>query len=279
MSHTTEQLLVNQLVRSETINDKKANFVITSLEKHIGYPMLSTFYYDHQTLYILIDVAVLAYNVCDQIKRRKNGILALREPVVEWVTTVLQQTRGTSTALDFVTTSVPLGRLNYLKRHNDERTLRDLLRVADTSINSGAIAPTINYERIQAKVVDCLNRLTWFYRETNAIENKILINIVLEQCSLSMLDGIEEKDLDIIAQFLLRVWVDIRPPAENDLGEVLYNFAIELTDNDEAIAAKITGMVLDYVFRKEMVADIIVDKQAALKLLLDAKELLLSQKK
>ncbi|EKE39188.1 hypothetical protein ENUP19_0113G0010 [Entamoeba nuttalli] len=265
-----------EFIRQETFNEKKAEFVHECFNEFLEKERIVELVQEMDEIYQMIEVAVLAWNVCDQIKKRKNGILALREPVFEWVESVMEKLKITNRAsvIERIGYSVSLGRLNYMKRHSELKTMRDLIRIADIQTEP----LKVSYDDINKKIVDCFNEITWFYQETDSIERKILMKIMLEQCPLCWIDSVEKDKLKEVVSFLVMVWTKVKPPMENDIGEALFNLSESITDDfDEQ--TKITGIVLNFIQTNNIICKIVSKKEYAIGLLKEALELLRNQQK
>ncbi|ELP83436.1 hypothetical protein EIN_375210 [Entamoeba invadens IP1] len=259
-------------IREETFNERKAEFVHASLTEFFSPTVLSALRHTEE-IYYLVEVAVFAWNVNDQIKKRKCGILAKREPVFEWIkeTIISCGVSNSASVLERIGYCVSLGRLNYLKRHSEVRTLRDIIRVADARGNVHC-----DYEKITKRVTSCFDEIMWFYRENDSIQESILVSILLEQFPLCFLDKIDDKVLHRVSLFLLFVWIKINPPFQNEIGEIFYPMAEQLT-NDERECSRITGIVLDYVLNNNLLFRAVTDRDFDLGLLSEALEKIRTQ--
>lgn len=263
---------ISQIVRQETFTEKKQEFIEECFQTILTPERIEELLQEEiDMIYQMIEVGVLSWNVVDQIKKRRTGILANREKVIEWLEHIIDSCVITNKQqiIERINYTVSLGRLNYLKRHSELKTMRDLIRLANMQINNNIV----NYEQIQQKVINCIDEITWFFKETDSIEPKLLISIILEQCPLCWIDSVSNERLLELCRFAMLAWVKLKPPSETDVGEALFVLAEGITD-DFTEQSKITGMVLDYVVSNQIINQIIADKQIALDLLENALKML-----
>ena len=222
----------------------------------------------------MIEVSILAWNVNDQVKRRKKEILAKREIVIEWIRQHIEKIHCNSTKkseiIEKIGYCVSLGRLNYIKRHSDFRTLRDLIRICSIE---NFTAP-IKYQNIEMKVMKCLNETSWFYNESeDSIDIPLLNRIILEQCPLCWIHSCDIKKLNILVDFLVSVWIQLKTPNDVEIGEAIFPISESITDNFIE-QSKITGMVIEFICNSNRIDLYLKDKQKVIDLLNESLKLL-----
>ena len=262
---------ISSIIRQETFTEKKQEYIEDCFRSFVSVERMVALLNDKNMLYHMIEVCVLAWNVVDQIKKRRTGILANREKVLEWTQHIVEtcSVSNIPKIVERINYTVSLGRLNYLKRHSEFKTMRDFVRFAEMEI----VDVNYNYEEIQQKVINCIDEITWFFKASDSIEPKLLISILLEQCPLCWIHDLSHNKLLELCKFLMLAWVKLKPPLETDIGEALFVLAESVSD-DFTEQSKITGMVLDYVNSNNLINKIIVEKQIALDLLENALKML-----
>lgn len=265
----TEKSDLLEFIRGETFNEEKAKCINSSMEEVFGVVRREELRKRHSDLVEIIEVGVLTWNVIDQIKRRHKEILVSRQPVFEWVKELISSSDALNKSDTFkrITYSISLGRLNYLKRHSDTKTMRDIIRLADDN-STLDVDPEKTCERVR----DIVNNVSWFYQDSR-MELRVFSNIMLEQLPLKYIDLVEDSLLREIALFVINIWVKFVPPTDGEVGDKLFSLAEKIT-NDFDEQCKITGIILDYYKSNNAYFQALTNKDEATQLLHNALDLL-----